>query len=96
MVPTSFVISLRLCCGAGCACAVLAGAANQFQSAHQPGEELAQFTLVVIGQGSQQAMALRRDVQDNAAAIGGVVPAMDQPGFFTALAEFDDAVMAQA
>jgi hypothetical protein len=95
MVPISFVIPFRLCGGAGCACAVFAGAANQFQSTHQPGEELVQFTLMVIGQGLQHAMALRRNLQDNAAAIGGVVPAMDQPGFFTALAEFDDAVMAQ-
>jgi hypothetical protein len=95
MVPISFVISLRLCRGAGCACAVFAGAANQFQRTHQPGEELVQFTLMVIGQGSQQAMTLRRNLQDNAAAIGGAGLAMDQPGFFTALAEFDDAVMAQ-
>jgi hypothetical protein len=95
MVPISFVIPFRLCCGAGCAFAEFAGAANQFQSTHQPGEELVQFTLVVIGQGSQHAMALRRNLQDNAAAIGGVGLAMEQPCFFTALAEFDDAVMAQ-
>jgi hypothetical protein len=41
-------------------------------------------------------MALRRDLQDDAAAIGGVVFAMDETGLFAALAELDDAVVAQS
>jgi hypothetical protein len=55
-----------------------------------------QFALVIVRQGSQNTVSLRGDVQGNAAAVGRVVLAMDQPGFFTALAEFDDSVMPQA
>jgi hypothetical protein len=41
-------------------------------------------------------MAFGCDLQDDAAAVGGVLLAADQAGFFAALAEFDDAVMAKA
>jgi hypothetical protein len=51
---------------------------------------------VIVRQGSQDSVSLRGDVESDTAAVGGVVLAMDQPDFFTALAEFDDCVMPQA
>jgi hypothetical protein len=96
MVPTSFVVPFRLCCVAGCACAGVFGFADQLQGVNQPGDELVQLALVVFGECSQDAVAYCGDVQGDTTAIGGVLPAKDQPCFFTSLAEFDDAVMAKA
>jgi hypothetical protein len=50
---------------------------------------------MILREGPQDSLACQGDVQDDAAAIGGVVLAMDQPCFLTAFAEFDDGVMAE-
>jgi hypothetical protein len=96
MVLISFVISSRLCWAAGCDLSGFVGDADQLQCTNQFGDELVQLALVIVRQGSQDSVALRGDVQGDAAAIRCVVLAVDQPSFFTALAEFDDSVMSQA
>src|ERR1700693_3989160 len=96
MVLISFVISSRLCWAAGCDLSGVVGDADQLQCANQFGDELVQLALVIFRQGPQDSVALRRNVQGDTAAVGGVVFAMDKPRFFTALAEFDDSVMSQA
>jgi hypothetical protein len=69
---------------------------NQPQRLNQPGQQLAQFALVIGREDAQHALALRRQREPHAAAIRGVMRALQQARFFASIAEFDNAVVAQA
>jgi hypothetical protein len=96
MVRTSFVISpdALIACGSGWA--AFFGFANEFQCTDQAGDELVQLALVIFGECSEDAVPFRGDVQSDATAVGGVLAAKDEACLFAALAELDDAVMAEA
>jgi len=50
---------------------------------------------MIFRQGLQQPLSLDSDLQHDTAPIGGILPAVNQSSFFTAFAEFNDAVVPQ-
>jgi hypothetical protein len=69
---------------------------DAFECGDKPGGALVEFGCVVVGEIIKDAAAGRRELQQDAAAVGGVMDAGEQASLFAALGELDDAVMARA
>jgi hypothetical protein len=66
------------------------------QRGDEPGGALVKFGGVVVGEVIEDAAADGSELQQDAAAVSGVVDAGEQASLFAALGELDDAVMAKA
>ncbi len=69
---------------------------DQSQRLYQARQQFAEFAFVIRRQRTQHPVALGRHLELHSAAIGGVMQPLQQTRLFTSIAEFDDAVMAQA
>ncbi len=74
---------------------VLARSTDTRQCPNEPGSEFVELPLVVLGKNAKHPVALRGHLELDAPAIVQVLIAMDEPRFFTALAQFDNGVVSK-